>query len=56
MNEEMAYCGLICQTCPIYLATREENKAEQDRMRADIVRLCRKIMKFELNYLYSLQK
>ena len=40
MREAMAYCGLTCQTCPIYLATREENKAEQERMRAEIAQLC----------------
>jgi len=22
MNEAMAYCGLICASCPIHLATR----------------------------------
>jgi len=41
MTEMIAYCGLICQTCPIYLATREENKVEQLRMRAEIARLCK---------------
>jgi len=39
MNDGMAYCGLTCQTCPIYLATFEENKEEQARMREEIVRL-----------------
>jgi hypothetical protein len=38
--ESIAYCGLICNTCPIYLATRKEDKAEQARMRAEIARLC----------------
>jgi len=41
MSEAVAYCGLICQTCPIYTATREESKAEQRRMRTEIARLCR---------------
>jgi hypothetical protein len=36
----MAYCGLLCQTCPIYLATREENEAERARTRAEISRIC----------------
>ncbi len=40
MREITAYCGLICQTCPIYLATREENKEEQARMRAEIAQQC----------------
>jgi hypothetical protein len=41
MNELMAYCGLVCETCPIYLATREEKKEEQARMRVEIARMCR---------------
>ena len=40
MTEMISYCGLICRTCPIYLATRQENKEEQARMRAEIVGLC----------------
>lgn len=41
MNEALAYCGLVCQTCPIYLATREKNATERRRMRTAIARLCR---------------
>jgi hypothetical protein len=37
----IAYCGLSCQTCPIYLATRQEDKTEQASMRVEIARLCR---------------
>ncbi len=40
MSDPIAYCGLICQTCPIYLATREKNKEEQMKMRAMIARQC----------------
>ncbi len=40
MSGTMAYCGLVCQTCPIYVATREENREEQARMRAEIAQLC----------------
>lgn len=36
MAELIAYCGLACHTCPIFLATRQENKVEQRRMRAEI--------------------
>jgi hypothetical protein len=36
----VAYCGLVCQTCPIYLATRAENEEEQKRMRSEIAQLC----------------
>ncbi|UCD50026.1 MAG: DUF3795 domain-containing protein [Phycisphaerales bacterium] len=41
MSAMMAYCGLECETCPIYLATREKNKEEQARMRAEIAQVCR---------------
>jgi hypothetical protein len=41
MGEVIAYCGLACQTCPIYLATREEDEGAQERMRAEIAQLCR---------------
>ena len=36
MGEELAYCGLVCQACPIYLATREPDEARRHKMRADI--------------------
>jgi len=39
MNEMIAYCGLNCLSCPIYLATREENKEEQTEKRKEILRL-----------------
>ena len=48
MSEILAYCGLSCHTCPIYLATREENKDEQKKMRIEIVRVCKE--KYGLNY------
>ena len=37
----VAFCGLNCLTCPIYLATKQEDPGEQTRMRAEIVRLCK---------------
>lgn len=48
-KEMLSSCGLVCHTCPIYLATREKDKEEQLRMRADIARLCneRYGMKYE---------
>jgi hypothetical protein len=39
MTEMVAYRGLTCQNCPIYSATRQENKEERARMRAEIVKL-----------------
>ena len=41
MNELVAYCGLVCHGCPIYWATKEPDEAKRDKMRADIVRICR---------------
>lgn len=32
---------VTCQTCPIYLAARQEDKAERARMKAEIVKLCK---------------
>jgi hypothetical protein len=38
MSREMiAYCGLNCITCPIYLVTREKNPEKQRREREQIV-------------------
>jgi hypothetical protein len=36
-SEMIAYCGLSCITCPIYLATREKNPKKQRREREQIV-------------------
>jgi hypothetical protein len=41
MTEMIAYCGLACHTCPIHLATRQENKEVQTRMRVEIVNQCK---------------
>ena len=48
MNELLAYCGLICKTCPIYVATREGNKEEQIKQRTEIAKLCRE--QYGMNY------
>jgi hypothetical protein len=48
MNEMLSYCGLVCNTCPIYLVTQEENKEEQERKRIEIAQLCRE--QYGLNY------
>ncbi len=40
MIRRLAYCGLNCETCPIYIATRIENAEEQLQMRASIARAC----------------
>jgi len=36
----IAYCGLTCDTCPVYLATLEEDKNLQLTRRASIAQLC----------------
>jgi len=41
MKPTAAYCGLLCETCPIHVATRVEDRAEQLRMRVDIARRIR---------------
>ncbi len=38
--EMFAHCGLVCDTCPIHLATGKEDREEQARMRAEIARFC----------------
>jgi hypothetical protein len=48
MTEMIAYCGLACQTCPIYLATRQKNKEERARMRTEIVKQCKE--HYGINY------
>jgi len=37
-SEMIAYCGLNCVKCPIYLATREKNTEKQKQMREQIAR------------------
>jgi len=39
MSEILAYCGIICSTCSIYLVTREANKKEQAKKRSEIAQL-----------------
>jgi hypothetical protein len=36
----IAFCGLACDTCPIHLATLEQDDLKQQTMRAEIARLC----------------
>jgi hypothetical protein len=36
MNETIAYCGLVCQGCPINWATRESNDEKRRKMRTEI--------------------
>ena len=42
MEENLAYCGLVCRTCAIYLATREKDPDKQHEMRVDIAEQIKK--------------
>ncbi len=42
MDEVIAYCGLICHTCPIYLATREKDEEKKYKMRVEIAQQIKK--------------
>ena len=48
MKNSLAYCGLVCQTCSIYLATRQEKAEEKAKMKAEIARVCRE--QYGVNY------
>ena len=43
MKQQISYCGLICQTCPIYLATRENDQTKKKKMRVGIAEQCAKL-------------
>jgi hypothetical protein len=42
MEEMLSYCGLLCDSCPIHLATLEQDIAHQKLMRYDIAEQCSK--------------
>ena len=42
VSEMIAYCGLNCVTCQIYLATRETDPKKQRRMKEQIVQAIKK--------------
>lgn len=42
MNTMIAYCGLTCDSCPIHLATLEQDKSRKKTMRESIVEQCNK--------------
>ena len=50
MSELISYCGLICQNCPIFLATRETNKVKKESMIRDIINMCREHYGIEYKY------
>jgi len=48
MNETIGYCGLNCQGCPIYLATREKDEEKQYKMRIDIAQQIKELYGHEI--------
>ena len=40
MKTILAYCGLNCESCPIHLATLEEDSEAREAMHTSIVNLC----------------
>jgi hypothetical protein len=42
MDTMIAYCGLTCDTCPIHLATLEQDLSVQKTMRESIAEQCSK--------------
>ena len=49
MEENLAYCGLICRNCQIYLATRETDEEKKYKMRADVAQEIKKYYGEEIN-------
>ena len=50
MNETISFCGLVCQGCPIFLATREVDKTKKDKMIYDIINMCKEHYGIEYKY------
>jgi len=48
MDQTLAYCGLVCNMCPIYLATREQDPKKKRQMRAEIAQKINDIYKQKL--------
>jgi hypothetical protein len=46
----ISYCGLDCHTCLIYLAAREINKTNKEKMISEIVDKCKEHYGVELEY------
>jgi len=48
MEKLISYCGIICQGCPIYMATQEKDKEKKEKMRVEIARLTKEQYGIEL--------
>ena len=42
-DNSVSYCGLVCFTCPIYLASREEDEGTRRARREEIAKMCNEI-------------
>jgi len=51
MNDKISYCGLVCESCPIFLATRETDKTKKDKMIYDIIGMCK--VNYGIDYKYE---
>lgn len=40
MGTQVSYCGIECNTCPIHLATLEQDKSRRQILRESIARQC----------------
>jgi hypothetical protein len=49
MNTMIAYCGLDCDTCPVHLATLEQDLSKRQMMRTSIAHMCREQFGMELS-------
>jgi hypothetical protein len=48
MKYLVSYCGLLCNGCPIFWATNEDNADRKEKMRIEIAKLSNQI--YETNY------
>lgn len=39
MNKHLAYCGIMCNGCPVYWVTREDDPEKQKIMKAEMARI-----------------
>ncbi len=50
MYEEVSYCGLICGSCPVFLASRETDRIKKDEMIRRIMDMCRIVYGADYKY------
>ncbi len=51
MNDTIACCGLLCQSCQIYLAARGTDKIKKEKMIYDIISKCK--IHYGVDYKYE---